>query len=66
MLSLSAEWETAYGKCRWAIPRRGFWEWELRVEYTSEQGDHHTEVLARDLSWFREPNGYLSEQVTLW
>ena len=64
--SLSDEWETAYGKCRWAIPRRGFWQWELQVKYTSDQGDHRTEVLARNLSLFRDPNGYLKDKVTLW
>ena len=66
VLSLSSDWEDRFGKCRWSIPRRGFWEWELQVKYTSEQGDHHTEILASDLSWFREPTGYVDQQVTLW
>lgn len=66
VLSLSSSWESSYGKCRWSIPRRGFWEWQLQVKYTSELGDHHTEVLAADLSWFREPTEYLGQQVTLW
>lgn len=66
VLALTADWESRYGGCRWAIPRRGFWEWHLQVEYTSEQGDRHTETLASDLSWFREPTGYLGQQVTLW
>ena len=66
VLSLSAHWHDRYTRCRWAIPRRGFWEWRIQVRYTSEQGDLHTEVLADDLSWFREPTGYLGQQVTLW
>ncbi|MCY4433584.1 MAG: hypothetical protein OXE45_07915 [bacterium] len=66
VLSLSLDWEGRYGNCRWSIPRRGFWEWKLQVNYTSEEGDQHTEILAADLSWFREPTGYLGEQVTLW
>ena len=66
VLSLSDDWKGRYGKCRWSIPRRGFWEWQLQIRYTSEQGDHHTEVLAADLSWFREPTEYLGQQVTLW
>lgn len=66
VLSLSADWQDRHGRCRWLIPRRGFWEWQMRVQYTSEQGDSHTEVLASDLSWFREPAGYLGQQVTLW
>ncbi|WP_419928736.1 hypothetical protein [Candidatus Poriferisocius sp.] len=66
VLSLSSDWENRYKKCRWSIPRRGFWEWKLQVRYTSEQGDNHTEVLASDLSWFREPTGYVGQQVTLW
>ncbi len=66
VLALTSDWETRYGGCRWSIPRRGFWEWHLQVEYTSEQGDRHTETLASDLSWFREPTGYLGQQVTLW
>lgn len=66
VLSLSSDWKDRFGKCRWSIPRRGFWEWKLQVRYTSEQDDHHTEVLASDLSWFREPTGYVDQQVTLW
>ena len=66
VLSLSDEWKATYGKCRWSIPRRGFWEWQLLVRYTSEEGDYHTAIAASDLSWFREPTGYLVEQVTLW
>ena len=66
VLSLSSDWEDRFGKCRWTIPRRGLWEWKLQVQYTSEQGDHHTEVLASDLSWFRQPTGYVDHQVTLW
>lgn len=66
VLSLSPEWESRYEKCRWLIPRRGFWEWQLLITYASEQGDHHTAVVASDLSWFRGPTGYLGEQVTLW
>ena len=66
VLSLSSDWEDRHGRCRWAIPRRGFWEWKILVEYTSEQGDNHTETLASDLSWFREPTGYMGQQVTLW
>ncbi len=66
VLYLSTDWRYRYEKCRWAIPRRGFWEWQLKVEYTSEQGHRHTEVLASDLSWFREPNDYLNERVTIW
>ncbi len=66
VLSLTADWEDRYGRCRWAIPRRGFWEWQLQVKYTSGQGGRHTEVLASDLSWFREPTGYLGPQATLW
>ena len=66
VLSLSSDWEVRHGKCRWAIPRRGFWEWKIQAQYTSEQGDSHTETLASDLSWFREPTGYLGQQVTLW
>ena len=66
VLSLSSDWEARFGDCRWSIPRRGFWEWKLQVRYTSEQGDDHTEVLASDLSWFREPTGYVGQQVTLW
>ncbi len=66
VLSLSSDWEDRHGRCRWAIPRRGFWEWKILITYTSEQGDNHTETLASDLSWFREPTGYLGQQVTLW
>lgn len=66
VLSLSSDWQDRFGKCRWSIPRRGFWEWKVQVRYTSEQGDDHTEVLASDLSWFREPTGYVDQQVTLW
>ena len=66
VLSLTSDWQNRHGRCRWAIPRRGFWEWELQVQYTSEQGDRHTEVLDADLSWFREPTGYLGQQVALW
>ena len=66
VLSLSAAWETAHGHCRWPIPRRGFWVWHLQVRYTSEQGDHHTLVLADDLSWFREPTEYLDQRITIW
>ena len=66
VLTLPANWHDRHGACRWSIPRRGFWEWQLRVKYTSEQGDLHTEILAADLSWFREPTGYLGQQVTLW
>ena len=66
VLSLSSEWEDQFWKCRWSIPRRGFWTWELQVKYTSEQGDLYTNVVASDLSWFREPTGYVDQQVTLW
>ncbi|WP_420638122.1 hypothetical protein [Candidatus Poriferisocius sp.] len=66
VLSLSADWQRRHGDCRWTIPRRGLWEWELQVRYTSEAGDRHTAVVAADLSWFREPTGYLGPQVTLW
>ena len=66
VLSLPSDWDDRFGKCRWTIPRRGFWEWKLQVKYTSEQGDLHTEVVASDLSWFREPTGYVDQQVTLW
>ena len=66
VLSLSSDWEDRFEKCRWSIPRRGFWEWKLQVKYTSELGDLHTEVVASDLSWFREPTGYVDQQVTLW
>ena len=66
VLSLSTAWKDRHGNCRWSIPRQGFWEWQLLVRYTSEQGDRHTEVLDANLSWFREPTGYLGEQVTLW
>ena len=66
VLSLPPDWESRYEKCRWSIPRRGFWEWQLLVRYTSEEGDYHTAIAASDLSWFREPTGYLVEQVTLW
>lgn len=66
VLSLPADWHDRHGRCRWAIPRRGFWKWQLLVRYTSELGDLHTEILADDLSWFREPTGYLGQQVTLW
>ncbi|MDE0117744.1 MAG: hypothetical protein OXT07_14160 [bacterium] len=66
VLSLSPAWEAAHGRCRWSIPRRGFWEWRLQVRYTSEQGHQNTIVLADDLSWFREPAEYLGQQVTLW
>ena len=66
VLSLPSYWENQYGHCRWSIPRRGFWEWQLQVRYTSEQDDLRTKILDADLSWFRAPNGYLGEQVTLW
>ena len=66
VLALSKNWESRFGKCRWTIPRRGFWEWRLQVRYTSEQGDHHIETLASDLSWFRQPTGYVGQQVSLW
>ena len=66
VLSLTSDWEERFGSCRWSIPRRGFWEWKLQVQYTSEQGDDHTETLASDLSWFRAPSGYVDQQVTLW
>ncbi|MCY4036921.1 MAG: hypothetical protein OXF64_05675 [bacterium] len=66
VLSLTPAWESRYGGCRWSIPRRGFWEWRLLVRYVSEEGDRHVEVAASDLSWFREPTGYLGGQVTLW
>lgn len=66
VLSLSAHWWQRYGKCQWAIPRRGFWEWRFQARYVSEQGHRHTETLAADLSWFRRPNDYLNERVTLW
>ena len=66
VLALSANWKNRYDHCRWSIPRRGLWEWELQTRYTSELGDHHTEVVAADLSWFREPTEYLGQQVTLW
>ena len=66
VLSLSEDWERRYDKCRWPIPRRGFWEWRLQIKYTSEENDLHTETVAKDLSWFRESNGYLGDKVTLW
>ncbi len=66
VLSLLPTWESRYGACRWSIPRRGFWEWRLVVRYESEEGDRHREVAAADLSWFREPIGYIGEQVALW
>ena len=66
VLSLAPGWKAAHGHCRWSIPRRGFWEWNLQVQYTSEQGHHYTLTLADDLSWFREPTEYLGRQVTLW
>ncbi|MCY3910913.1 MAG: hypothetical protein OXF99_05320 [bacterium] len=66
VLALSANWKNRYDKCRWSIPRRGFWQWELQINYTSELGEHHTEVVAANLSWFREPTEYLGQQVTLW
>ena len=66
VLSLPADWESAHGHCRWAIPRRGFWVWHLQVQYTSEQGHQFTLVLADDLSLFLEPAEYLGQQVTLW
>lgn len=66
VLSLPSGWGARYGKCRWHIPRHGFWEWQILVDYESEEGDLHTTVLDSDLSWFREPTGYLGEQVTLW
>lgn len=66
VLSLTSDWEDRFGKCRWTIPRRGFWEWKLQIKYTSEQGNLYTAVVASDLSWFREPTGYVDQQVTLW
>ena len=66
VLALSSNWENRHGQCRWIIPRRGFWQWQLQVQFTSEQGDQYTETLASDLSWFRDPTGYLGQQVTLW
>ena len=66
VLALSSNWENRHGLCRWIIPRRGFWQWQLQVQFTSEQGDQYTETLASDLSWFRDPTGYLGQQVTLW
>lgn len=66
VLTLSENWKSSHGKCRWSIPRQGFWEWRLLIDYTSEQGDLHTETVASDLSWFRDPAGYLGQQVTLW
>ncbi len=66
VLTLSENWKNSHGKCRWSIPRQGFWEWQLLINYTSEQGDLHAETVASDLSWFRDPAGYLGQQVTLW
>ncbi|WP_419851075.1 hypothetical protein [Candidatus Poriferisocius sp.] len=66
VLLLSSEWEDSHGRCRWEISRRGFWRWWIQVRYSSEQGDQHTATLASDLSWFREPAGYLGEQASLW
>lgn len=66
VLTLSENWKSSHGKCRWSIPRQGFWEWQILIKYTSEQGDLHTETAASDLSWFRDPAGYLGQQVTLW
>ena len=66
VLSLSPAWTAAHGHCRWSIPRRGFWVWRLQVQYISEQGHHHTLVLAEDLSWFRESTEYLGQRITIW
>ena len=63
---LPSNWDALYGACRWHIPRQGFWEWQILVEYESEEGNLHTTVLDSDLSWFREPTGYVGQQVTLW
>ncbi|MXW42380.1 MAG: hypothetical protein F4138_04400 [Acidimicrobiia bacterium] len=66
VLSLSSTWSAKHDHCRWVIPRQGFWQWQLVIRYTSNQGDSYTHVVAEDLSWFREPDGYLTQQVTLW
>ncbi len=65
-LSLDSRWRATYDRCRWLIPRQGFWRWQLVIKYVSETGDLHTRVVAEDISWFREANGYLTKQVTLW
>ena len=65
-LSLDSRWTAKHDRCRWFIPRQGFWKWQLLIKYTSEKGDTYTHVVDEDLSWFREADGYLTQQVTLW
>jgi len=52
--------------CRWEIPRRGIWEWKLKVDYLSDQGDRAVVDLGADVSWFRTAVDLISQRVAIW
>ena len=52
--------------CRWEIPRKGIWEWKLKVAYTSDQGDTAVVQLGSDVSWFQTAIDLTEERTTIW
>ncbi|WP_420435200.1 hypothetical protein, partial [Candidatus Poriferisocius sp.] len=58
--------EARRAACRWEVPRKGIWEWQLNVAYTSDQGDTAVVQLDSDVSWFQTAIDLTEERVTIW
>ncbi|MCY3785222.1 MAG: hypothetical protein OXG47_00645 [bacterium] len=52
--------------CRWEVPRKGIWEWRLRADYLSDQGDRAVIELDADVSWFRTAVDLAEHRMTIW
>ena len=58
--------EARRAACRWEVPRKGIWEWRLKVDYLSDQGDRANVELDTDVSWFRTAVDLTEDRVTIW
>ena len=58
--------ETRRKACRWEVPRKGIWEWRLKADYRSDQGDRAIVELDTDVSWFRTAVDLTEERIMIW